>query len=191
MSRRRRDFGDLNLRQRPSLSVRSQILIRLAILLALLAFIVVFHWLERESLRDNYDGHVSFSDVIYFTMISATTTGYGDVVPVSDRARLFDALIVTPIRIFFLLILAGTAYTFVIKRTWNRWLMRMIQKNLHDHVVLAGHGASNSKALEELLARGRDPRSIVVIDPSQGAGRAPRPMQSGRGPAFAVRRPIW
>ena len=48
---------------------------RLIILVALLVFIVAFHWLERGSLKDNLDGHVSFSDVIYFTMISVTTTG--------------------------------------------------------------------------------------------------------------------
>ena len=123
---------------------------------------------------------ISFSDIIYFTMISATTTGYGDIVPVTDRARLFDALVVTPIRIFFILILAGTAYTFVIKRTWNRWLMRMIQKNLRDHIIIAGYGVSNSKALEELLARGVDPRRIVVIDPSERGARAGQRMR-GRG----------
>lgn len=139
------------------------------ILLALLIFVIVFHWVERHSLRDNLDGHVSFVDVLYFTMISATTTGYGDIVPVTDRARLFDALIVTPIRIFFILILAGTAYAFVIKRTLNKWIMRMIQKTLKDHVILAGHGISNSKALEELLARGFDPRKIVVIDSDEQA----------------------
>jgi voltage-gated potassium channel len=61
--------------------------------------------MERHGLKDNLDGHVSFVDVIYFTMISATTTGYGDIVPVTENTRLFDALVVTPIRIFFLLIL--------------------------------------------------------------------------------------
>ena len=141
-----------------------QFSLRMLVLAALLVLIIGFHWIERDSLRDNLDGHVSFVDVLYFTMISATTTGYGDIVPVTDQARLFDALIVTPIRIFFILILAGTAYTFIIKRTWNKWLMRMIQKNLREHVVLAGHGVSNGKALEELLARGMDPRKIVVID---------------------------
>ena len=53
------------------------------------------HWLERDGLKDNADGHISFIDVIYFTMISVTTTGYGDIVPLSERARLFDALVVT------------------------------------------------------------------------------------------------
>ncbi len=139
----------------------------MAIMIGMIVFIVAFHWIERDSLRDNIDGHINFSDVIYFTMISATTTGYGDVVPVTDRARLFDALIVTPIRVFFLLLLAGTAYTFIIKRTWNRWLMKLIQKNLHDHILLAGFGVANDKALEELLAQGTPPRRIVVIDSEQ------------------------
>jgi voltage-gated potassium channel len=136
----------------------------MAIMIGMIVFIVAFLWFERDSLRDNIDGHISFSDVIYFTMISATTTGYGDIVPVTDRARLFDALIVTPIRVFFLLLLAGTAYTFIIKRTWNRWLMKLIQKNLRDHILIAGFGVSNDKALEELLKGGTPARRIVVID---------------------------
>jgi voltage-gated potassium channel len=155
------------LTRKPRLNPWAQVGIRLAVLFALLAFIVTVHWIERDAFKDNHDGAISFSDIIYFTMISATTTGYGDIVPVTDRARLFDALVVTPIRIFFILILAGTAYTFVIKRTWNSWLMKIIQKNLRNHIILAGHGVSNSKALEELLARGVDPRRIVVIDPRQ------------------------
>ena len=157
------------LTRKPRINPWMQVGIRLAVLLALLVFIITIHWIERDAFKDNYDGKISFSDIIYFTMISATTTGYGDIVPVTDRARLFDALVVTPIRIFFILILAGTAYTFVIKRTWNRWLMRVIQKNLRNHIVIAGYGVSNSKALEELLARGIDPRRIVVIDSRQEA----------------------
>ena len=157
------------LKRKSRLNPWAQIAIRLALLLALLVFVIAVHWIERDAFKDNHDGHISFSDIIYFTMISATTTGYGDIVPVTDRARLFDALVVSPIRIFFILILAGTAYTFVIKQTWNRWLMRMIQKNLRDHIVLAGHGIMNAKALEELIARGVDPGRIVVIDPSEEA----------------------
>ena len=154
----------MTLRREPRLRPGGQFAVRMAIMVGMIVFIVAFHWFERDGLKDQIDGHVSFSDVIYFTMISATTTGYGDVVPVTDKARLFDALIVTPIRIFFLLLLAGTAYTFLIKQTWSRWLMKLIQKNLHDHILLAGFGVSNEKALEELLASGTPPDRIVVID---------------------------
>lgn len=164
MQRGTRDARHATLRRKSSLSVWTQLGIRLALLFALFALIVAYHWIDRDSLKDVYDGHISFTDVLYFTMISATTTGYGDIVPITDRSRMFDAFVVTPIRIIFILVLAGTAYTFAIKRTWNRWLMQLIQKNLRDHIVLAGFGVSNSKALEELLARGKDPRKIVVID---------------------------
>lgn len=157
-------FEFLQLRRRSRLRRSTQLAIRVAILAALLAFIIGFHWLERDSLKDNHDGHISFADVIYFTMISATTTGYGDIVPVTERARLFDALIVTPIRIFFLLILAGTAYSFFIKRLWDKWLMRQLQKGLNNHLVVAGFGTSGSEAVAELVARGCDPGDIVVID---------------------------
>jgi voltage-gated potassium channel len=159
----------MTLRRQSRLRPAAQFAIRMAIMIGMIMFIVVFQWIERDSLRDIIDGHVSFSDVIYFTMISATTTGYGDIVPVTDRARLFDALVVTPIRVFFLLLLAGTAYTYIIKHTWNRWLMKLIQKNLSDHILIAGFGVSNDKALEELLKSGTPPKRIVVIDNDQEA----------------------
>ena len=160
------ELTHMTLRRKSPLNEWQQIGLRFALMFVLLGFIVGVHWLERGSLHDNLDGHVSFSDVIYFTMISATTTGYGDIVPVTDRARMFDAVIVTPIRIFFILILAGTAYTFVIKRTWHRYLMRRIQQNLCDHIVVAGYGTSGTQTVEELIARGADPKQIVVVDPN-------------------------
>lgn len=139
---------------------------RVLFVLALVGIAVGVHWIDRTGLRDNYDGHVSFIDVIYFTMISITTTGYGDIAPVSERARLFDALIVTPIRVFVVLVFLGTAYNFVFKRTWDKWRMKLIQKNLHDHIVVCGFGTSGSESVQELLARGTDAREIVVIDTS-------------------------
>lgn len=142
---------------------------RVLFVLALVSLAVAVHWFDREGLRDNYDGKVSFIDVVYFTMISITTTGYGDIAPVSDRARLFDALVVTPIRVFAILVFIGTAYQFVLKRTWDKWRMKLIQKNLHNHIVLCGYGTSGSEALHELLARGTDPHEIVVIDKSATA----------------------
>ncbi len=159
----------MTLRRKASLNEWQQVGVRILLMFVLLILIIGFHWYERDGLRDNVDGHVNFYDVIYFTMISATTTGYGDVIPITDRALMFDAVIVTPIRIFFILILAGTAYTFVIKRTWHRFLMRRIQTNLCDHIVVAGYGTSGTQTVDELVARGADPAKIVVIDPNNSA----------------------
>src|SRR5688500_2072296 len=102
MPPRPRGPDHLTLRRKSPLPVWVQIAWRVALVLGLLVFAVIIHWLERDGLRDNLDGEISFRDVIYFTMISITTTGYGDVVPVADHTRMFDALVVTPIRLFYI-----------------------------------------------------------------------------------------
>jgi voltage-gated potassium channel len=154
----------ITLRRKSPLPIWVQIGWRVALVLGLLLFTILLHWFERDGLRDNYDNHVSFIDVIYFTMISITTTGYGDVVPVADHTRLYDALVVTPIRIFFVLIFIGTAYTFIFRRTWEKWQMARLQKTLSDHIIVAGFGTSGSEAVDELIARGAKASEIVVID---------------------------
>lgn len=152
------------LRRKSQTPVWLQITWRVLAVLALVGMAVGVHWLDREGLRDTYDGQVSFVDAVYFTMISITTTGYGDIAPVSEQARLFDALIVTPIRVFVVLLFIGTTYQFVLRRTWERWLMARIQKNLSRHLVVAGFGKTGSEAVAELIARGEEPGQIVVID---------------------------
>lgn len=159
------DRGEvLILRRKPQITGWFGLAWRIATVIGLIGFLVLFHWLEREGLQDNKDGEVSFLDVVYFTMISATTTGYGDIVPVADNTRMFDALVVTPIRIFFLLIFVGSAYLFVARHSWERFLMKRIQRTLHDHTIVAGYGTKNGRAVEELIDLGAEPAEIVVID---------------------------
>lgn len=141
--------------------------IRLGLALLLIMSVVMIHYLDREGLRDSHDGQVSFLDVVYFTMISITTTGFGDIAPISDRARLIEAVIVTPVRFAVLFIFVGTAYNFIIKRSWEKFRMARIQKQLTDHVVVLGFGISGSEAVSELIERGTDPGNIVVMDPSE------------------------
>ncbi|HYG30862.1 MAG TPA: potassium channel family protein [Allosphingosinicella sp.] len=164
MREQRRGPDHVLLRRKSPLPVWAQLAWRLALVLGLLAFAIALHWIERDGLRDHHDGEVDFVDVIYFTMISITTTGYGDIVPISENTRLFDALVVTPIRIFFVLIFVGTAYTFVLRRTWDKWRMERLQRTLCDHIIVAGAGTSGSEAVDELIARGTEAGRIVVID---------------------------
>jgi len=138
--------------------------IRVTIALGLIALAFAILWLDRGGLRDNTDGELSFTDVIYFTMITVTTVGYGDIIPITERARLLDAFLITPIRVFLWLIFLGTAFEFLLKRSWENWRMRKIQQTLCDHVILAGFGRSGQKAMEELIAGGTDVQKIVVVD---------------------------
>lgn len=152
------------LRRAAKWPVWADLVARLGLAFALIAFVVLVHWIDRAGLKDTHDGQISFLDVVYFTMISVTTTGFGDIAPVSDRSRLIEAVIVTPIRIAVLFIFVGTAYSFVIKRTWDKWRMARIQAKLTDHCVVLGYGTSGAEAVRELIARGTDPACIVVID---------------------------
>jgi voltage-gated potassium channel len=138
--------------------------IRVGVALGLIALAFAILWLDRGGLRDNTDGDLSFTDVIYFTMITVTTVGYGDIIPVTERARLLDAFLITPIRVFLWLIFLGTAFEFLLKRSWENWRMRKIQQTLCDHVILAGFGRSGQKAMEELISGGADVKKIVVVD---------------------------
>jgi voltage-gated potassium channel len=138
--------------------------LRAGLVLLLLAAVFTVFLLDRSGLKDNVDDHVSVIDVLYFTMITVTTVGYGDIIPVSDQARLIDAFFVTPVRIFVWFIFLGTAYQLIIQRLIEEWRMTRLQRDLQDHVVLCGYGDSGSIAAGELLLRGWAPEQVVVID---------------------------
>ena len=155
------------LRRAVKLPVWGDLGIRLALVFVLVMIVVLIHWFDREGLVDHHDGDISFLDVVYFTMISVTTTGFGDIAPISDRSRLVEALIVTPIRFAVVFIFVGTAYQFIIRRSWEKWRMARIQEKLKDHIVVLGYGVSGSQAVGELIERGTKPDCIVVVDPSE------------------------
>lgn len=146
--------------------------LRLGLVFGLILLVILIHWSDRDGLYDSHDGVVSFLDIVYFTMISITTTGFGDITPVSDRSRLVEAAIVAPIRLAVIYIFVGTAYNFIIKRSWETWRMKRIQESLADHIVVLGYGISGSEAVQELIARGTDPACLVVVDPSPARLRA-------------------
>ena len=143
------------------------LLLRAGLVLLLVAAVFLVFMLDRAGLRDNIDGHISATDVFYFTMITITTVGYGDIVPVSDQARLIDAFFVTPVRIFVWLIFLGTAYQLVLQRLIEEWRMLRLQRELKDHVILCGFGHSGSIAAHELLLRGWTADRLLIIDPDR------------------------
>lgn len=145
---------------------------RALLVLALVGLVIALMWLDRGGLRDNLDGDVSFADVVYFTMITVATVGYGDIVPVSDRARVIDALFVTPVRIFVWFIFLGTAYQFVFQKIWEGIRMSRLRDRLAGHVVICGYGQSGTVAAQEIEAKGMAAEKVVVIDISEECVRA-------------------
>ncbi len=157
------------LRRRSSMPMWADLVWRVTLVFGLIALVLLLHWVGRDGLKDNLDNDISFVDVLYFTTVTVTTVGYGDIVPVTPEARLFEALLVTPIRLFVWLIFLGTAYNLFLRNILYRWRMARIQADLHNHIIVTGFGTSGQEAVHELLARGTDPREIVVIDGSEKA----------------------
>jgi len=142
---------------------------RAVLVLLLLAAMVTVLWFDRAGLKDNLDGHMSLLDVVYFTMVTITTVGYGDIVPVSDRARLIDTFLLNPVRLIVWFIFLGTAYQFVVQRLWEGLRMNRLRARLRDHVIVCGYGHTGRSAAQELLAKGSKPESLVVVDNSSAA----------------------
>jgi voltage-gated potassium channel len=146
---------------------------RAALAVALIVAVTVLQWLGRDGLRDNVhpDRPIGFIDVLYFTVVSLTTVGYGDITPATDQARLVNAVVMTPIRVFLWVLFLGTAYELTLLRLRFREdrQMKELHERLSDHVIVCGYGVKGRAIVDELLAHGQSRDQIVAIDESEDA----------------------
>lgn len=145
------------------------LLARGALLLLLMAMAWLMLWFARDGIRDNSGGTLGPLDILYFAVVTVTTLGYGDIVPVSDGARAIITFGITPLRILVWLVLLTTAYELVLRRSIERIEMQQLRKSLNGHVVICGFGVKGRSAVKELLERKTKPDQIIVIDPSAEA----------------------
>jgi len=137
---------------------------RVALIGLLLMSLTLILWLDREGLQDHADNEISFSDVVYFTMVTVTTVGYGDIVPITDRARMIDAFVITPLRAFVWVMFFGTAYQLALKQFTEGYRMAKLKASLDNHIIVCGVGHTGFAAIEELLAKGTNPEQILAVD---------------------------
>ena len=138
---------------------------RLVIGFLLLLLITLVVWLDRDSYSDNvsHDG-ITLIDALYYATVTMTTTGYGDITPVTEHARLLNAIVITPIRIAFLVLLVSTTVE-VLANEGRRALMdSQWRKTLRNHTVVIGYGTMGASAVSTLLRNGVPLERIVVID---------------------------
>ena len=140
-------------------------LVRRGLLAVFLLFIVVaLVYFDRDSYTDNHDGVVSLIDAIYYATVTISTTGYGDITPIAQHSRIINAIVVTPLRIAFLVLLVGT--TLEVLANEGRRIMKdgRWRKRMRNHVVVVGFGTKGRSAVETLETSGVNPAQIVVID---------------------------
>ncbi|MFG2172161.1 potassium channel family protein [Streptomyces niveus] len=139
---------------------------RLLMALGVLATTVFIVWIDRTGYHDNADDSVDFLDSVYYATVTLSTTGYGDIVPYSDAARLINVVLVTPLRVLFLIILVGTTLEVLTERTREEWRLNRWRSNLRDHTVIVGFGTKGRSAMQTLCATGLKKDQIVIVDPS-------------------------
>jgi voltage-gated potassium channel len=140
---------------------------RLLLASALLLLAVLIVYVSRDGYIDNADptGQVGLVDAVYYTGATFSFTGYGDITPVTDGARLVNAFVITPLRIAFLVLLIGT--TLQVAAAQGREIFRISRwrNSLNEHIVVIGYGTKGRSAIETLVANGHPRGSVVVVDP--------------------------
>ncbi|SDQ03957.1 TrkA family potassium uptake protein [Quadrisphaera sp. DSM 44207] len=161
------------LRLPPGRSVSPVRAILLRFALALL--VVAVNWglvlLERSSYTDNADGEVSVIDALYYTTVTLSTTGYGDITPVTQGARLLNAVVVTPMRLLFVIILVGTTIQALTERSRTEFRLARWRARMQGHVVVLGYGTKGRNAVRALRMREHPRDRLVVVEshPQQAA----------------------
>ena len=131
--------------------------------LALLATVCMVY-LDREGYRDANDDGLSVLDCFYYATVSLSTTGYGDITPVSGTARLTNVLVITPLRVLFLIVLVGTTLEVLTERSRQALKIQRWRHKVRDHIVVIGYGTKGRSAVNALLGDEAEPTGIVVVD---------------------------
>ncbi len=108
-------------------------------------------------------GNLTFVDSLYFATVTLTTTGYGDIVPVCESSRIVNAVVVTPLRFVFLIVLVGTTFEVLTRKTREQFAVNRWRNNVSNHTIIIGYGVKGRTAAKTLLTGGEEPNSIVVV----------------------------
>ncbi|WP_327324862.1 potassium channel family protein [Streptomyces sp. NBC_01210] len=146
-----------------------QVLRRLTMALGVLLATVAIVYVDRDGYHDNANNSVDLLDAFYYATVTLSTTGYGDIVPHSDSARLTNILLITPLRVLFLIILVGTTLEVLTERTRQQARVHRWKGRTQDHVVVVGYGTKGRHAIATLLGQGTPKDKIVIIDPQRKA----------------------
>ncbi|WP_084211035.1 potassium channel family protein [Pseudonocardia acaciae] len=138
---------------------------RLGVALLALGITVLVVYLGRDGYRDVNEDGVTLLDAIYYATVSLSTTGYGDITPASDQARLINILVVTPLRLVFLIVFVGTTIELLTERSRQVFKVQKWRSRVRDHVVVVGYGTKGAAAVDTMLGdEAADPAKIVVVD---------------------------
>ena len=131
--------------------------------IVILSFIFAFSYgvIGAYLLRDQFNGIKDWPDAIYFTVVTFSTVGYGDITPITNEARLFVISM-----IFIGLGAFAAILTFIVSAFIDR-LQNLFQtfnkgkKHMKDHIIICGLNDLTHIIVRELLQQSK---KFLIID---------------------------
>ncbi|ELY51466.1 NAD-binding protein [Natronorubrum bangense] len=114
------------------------------------------------ALREDFDGIENILDAFYFTLITSSTVGYGDIGPETHEAMLFTmSVVVLGVASFGIAIgaLVGPAIQTRITKTLGKMTDSQLEL-LEEHILVLGYGELTEPIVDELASSGRE---FVVV----------------------------
>lgn len=125
---------------------------------------VLIVYVDRDGYRDAQGDDLSFLDCLYYATVSLSTTGYGDITPFTPSARLINVLVITPLRVAFLIVLIGTTVETLTTQSRQALKIQRWRKSVRNHTVVVGYGTKGRTAVAAMVSDGVAPGDIVVVD---------------------------
>jgi len=126
-------------------------------------------YLDRDGYRDVQENPLSFLDCLYYATVSLSTTGYGDITPFTPSARLINVLVITPLRVAFLIVLIGTTVETLTTQSRQAWKIQRWRNRVRNHTVVIGYGTKGRTAVAAMVSDEVAPADIVVVDENSTA----------------------
>jgi voltage-gated potassium channel len=136
--------------------------------LALFAAVMIVY-VDRDGYRDVQDNGMSFLDCLYYATVSLSTTGYGDITPYTPTARLVNVLVITPLRVAFLIVLIGTTVETLTTQSRQALKIQRWRSRVRNHTVVVGYGTKGRTAVAAMVGDEVAPADIVVVDENSSA----------------------
>ncbi|MBP2453588.1 potassium channel family protein [Mycolicibacterium lutetiense] len=158
----------------PWVSPARKIFMRVLYALGALFAAVLIVYADRYGYRDNdslpnANDPLSFLDCLYYATVSLSTTGYGDITPYSDSARLVNVIVITPLRVAFLIVLIGTTVETLTTQSRQALKIQRWRNKVRNHTVVVGYGTKGRTAVAAMVGDEVAPADIVVVDENAAA----------------------
>ena len=130
-----------------------------------LAAVLGYGTIGSYALREEYSGLNTMGDAFYYTIVTATTVGYGDITPETATARLFGTTVVV-LGVASFAVALGALLGPIIEARFAAALGRMTDRQLdllEAHVIVLGYGELTEPIIEHLDGA----TQFVVITPDE------------------------